>query len=52
MNVGKGNFRHGFSGKQGDVKQSKESGRTCIYPVARITPEANALTIAKGFLSG
>lgn len=52
MNVEKGNLRHGISGKQGDVKQWNESGKTCIYPVAKITPEANALTIANGLLSG
>lgn len=52
MNVVNGNFLHGYSGKHSDVKQSNESGKTCMYPVARITPEAKALTNTKSFLSG
>ncbi|KAF2312768.1 hypothetical protein GH714_039983 [Hevea brasiliensis] len=51
-NVVNGNFFQGFFGKHSEVKQLKESGNTCMYPVARITPEANALTIENKFLSG
>lgn len=50
--VVKGNFFQGCSGKQSDLKSSKESGITCMYPVARITPEANAFTIANKSFSG
>lgn len=46
-----GNFPHGFSFKRGDVKLSVSSGRTCINPVAKITPAANALMTKKAFVS-
>ena len=45
MKVVKGNSCHGLSGKHGDSKSARESGRTCMKPVERITPEAKALTI-------
>lgn len=51
-NVVNGNFFHGFSGKHTDVKHSNESGSTCMYPVASMTPEAKALTMENKSLSG
>lgn len=47
-----GKSLHGWSGRQGELRSLKESGRTCMYPVARITPEAKALTMMKVFPSG
>ncbi|KAF2321397.1 hypothetical protein GH714_040986 [Hevea brasiliensis] len=49
MNVVNGNFFQGFSCKHSDVKPSKESGNTCMHPVARITQEANAVVEAVRF---
>ncbi|CAA7394202.1 unnamed protein product [Spirodela intermedia] len=48
----KGNFCHGLLGKHGDCSIAKESGRTCMKPVERMTPEAKAFTTKKRFLSG
>jgi hypothetical protein len=50
--VVKGNFFQGFIGKQSDIKSLKESGNTCMYPVARITPDANAFITTNKSLSG
>jgi len=51
--VVKGNFFQGYLGKQSDDKKVKESvRRACMYRIARITPEANALTTADKSLSG
>jgi len=41
----KGNFPHGFSLRQGEVKLSYASGSMWTNPVARITPAAKALTM-------
>lgn len=48
----KGNLCHGFSFKQGDHNMSKESGNTCMNPVARMIPEAKALTMMNRLRSG
>jgi hypothetical protein len=48
----KGNLCHGFSGKQLEDNISKESGNTCMNPVARMIPAAKALTITKRLRSG
>lgn len=48
----KGKFCHGFSFKQGDHNMSKESGNTCMNPVASMIPEAKALTMTKRLRSG
>lgn len=48
----KGNLCHGFSFKQLDDKLSKESGKTCMNPVAKIIPAANDLTMTKRLRSG
>lgn len=48
----KGNLCHGFSFKQLDDNMSNESGSTCMNPVARMIPAANALTITKRLRSG
>ena len=48
----KGNLCHGLSAKQLDLNMSKESGKTCINPVAKMMPEAKALTITKRLRSG
>lgn len=47
-----GNLCQGFSSRHGELSMSKESGSTCMNPVARIIPEAKALTIAKRSRSG
>ncbi|GER49550.1 inositol hexakisphosphate anddiphosphoinositol-pentakisphosphate kinase 1 [Striga asiatica] len=50
--VENGNLRHGFSGRHGDVRSANESGSTCMYPVASMTPDAKALTRTNMSLSG
>lgn len=47
-----GNLCQGLSDKQVDLNMSKESGKTCINPVAKMMPEAKALTITKRLRSG
>lgn len=47
-----GNLCHGLLDKQVDLNMSKESGKTCINPVAKMMPEAKALTITKRLRSG
>ena len=48
----KGNLCHVFFVKHGDHSMSKESGNTCMNPVARMIPEANALTMMNRLRSG
>nr|GEV16856.1 hypothetical protein [Tanacetum cinerariifolium] len=48
----KGNLCQGLSGKQLDLSMSKESGKTCMNPVARMMPEAKALMMMKRLRSG
>lgn len=48
----KGNLCHGFSLRQFDQSISKESGKTCMKPVARMIPAAKALRMTNMFLSG
>lgn len=47
-----GNLCHGFSAKQLDLNMPKESGKTCMNPVARMIPEAKALMMMKRLRSG
>ena len=48
----KGNLCQGCFGKHCDDNMSKESGNTCMNPVARMIPAANDLTITKRLRSG
>ncbi|KAD3642239.1 hypothetical protein E3N88_31463 [Mikania micrantha] len=47
-----GNFCHGFLAKQLDLNMPKESGKTCINAVAKMMPDAKALTITNRLRSG
>lgn len=47
-----GNLCHGLSAKQLDLNMSKESGKTCMNPVARMMPEAKALIMINKLRSG
>lgn len=47
-----GNLCHGLSFKQLDDNMSKESGKTCMKPVASMMPAAKDLTMRNRFLSG
>ncbi|XP_025801630.1 fe(2+) transport protein 1-like [Panicum hallii] len=38
--------------RRGEVRLLKESGSTCMYPVAKMTPDAKALTMTKRLWSG